>query len=318
MIGVPGGSVATVSAEEPDAGPATPQAPKPPEPPPPEPETPAEPAPGEPDAASPPEAPSVAKTHAGLSKRIAAAKRIEERAEAQLRAAEERTRQLGEIERRFETADEADVVRAIAKARGVSENDFIRRAIQAFTGAEPKPEEKTAKELEELRREQAAIRADRETWHAEQAARERTEIVESWQASVVEDAKAGAESFPLLSDLSERELASKALAVASEYSRRTGEPPDTADLLAYLEEQEAAAAKAWEARLAKRKTTGADKPRDGATDRIGANGSADRNGASSARTLSNRDASDRSAANGQRRTLTERERLAFAAEAIPD
>lgn len=253
---------------------------------------------------------SVSKQHAALTRRLNAANAIETRAAAKLREAEQRELALQERERWLASASEDEVLNEIAKARGIDTSTFVKRGIQRIATGQLTPEQKAEAEREEARKQREQDRKDLEELKAHRAEQQRQAVIDDWiTGDILPTAKAGAEARPYLSDLSDNELAEKALAVATAYSRRTGGlVPDTEDLLNHLEEQEAAAVKAAAERLNKRaKKAQADKP--GAV-------AGNRNPETPApsRTLSNRNASE-TPSNGKRE-LSEQERIEWAAEVL--
>jgi hypothetical protein len=240
---------------------------------------------------------------------------MEERAHEMIRGAEQRVQQLQRFEQHLATASRADVLRAVAKVRGESLNDLVRGGIQEIAGVEPKPEEKTERELALIRQEREEARREREAAQQAIEQRESERMADEWQGTVVRTVRAKAADVPLLADYSDAEIAQFALRAAKQYVQRVGDAPDTDDLIAFLEEQQEMQAETWQRRIAKRKPTAA-KVTEGASSRAGPESR--KLEPSTPSTLSHRNASERTPGANGARQMSERERLAYAAEAIPD
>lgn len=275
-----------------------------------------------PDPADEIEGKTVGQKHAALNARHNAAKRREKavaEAEAKMRSREER---ISERERHFDTLEAqlqqvppGELLKIVAKTRNVDVNTLVRDAIKQLTGAEPEPppEQKTKPEPDpELKARLDALEKDRQTERDRLAALEREKAATTWLQDTAKEITADA--HPFLSELPASELSERIAEVASEYTRRVYAEtkewhlPDRADLLAFLEEEEVKADKFWEERRSKRASrTSPAKAASAGTGPVKT--------APSARTLSNKTASER--ANGAR-PMSERERIAYAAEALQD
>lgn len=262
--------------------------------------------------------------HAAITKRINSAKRIEDRAKNTQREVEQREARVAEREKHFETLEtqlksvgEGDLLRIIAKARGVEVNDLVRAGIKQLHGSEPEPSAETEKKAKpetdpELKERLDRLERDRQAERERLSALEREKAASTWLQDTAKELSP--ESHPYLSELPASELSERIAEVASEYTRRVHAEtkewhlPDRADLLAFLEEEEVKADQFWEERRKKRVSrTSTSKDSSAGTGTV--------KPAPSARTLSNKTASER--ANGQRQ-MSERERIAYAAEALQD
>lgn len=273
---------------------------------------------------------------AELTKRAAIAERKERQAreretalaEAQ-RKAQEREAALAAREREFAEADEFAVLEKVAKAKGVDLPTLIRRGIQrAANNGELAPEEKVKVEAEQKAKREKELEdrlaaaekrlADREE---REAKAEQERQVQAWQNETVAAARESKDSLPFLSDLPDSVVAHRAAQVAGMFYQKTGELPERADLLQYLEAQEKAdyerSAGLHESRLRRlgKLPTIEEVVSSGPGTRKPA--SQDTGPANAARTLTNNSAAQRPASNGSK-PMTERERIEYAAQAIPD
>lgn len=281
-----------------------------------------------PDPADEIEGKTVGQKHAALNARHNAAKRREKavaEAEAKMRSREER---ISERERHFDTLETqlqqvppGELLKIVAKTRNVDVNTLVRDAIKQLTGAEPEPppEQKTKPEPDpELKARLDALEKDRQTERDRLAALEREKAKTEWiQAAASE---LSGDKHPLLSKLPASELSERIEDAAREYTKKvyaitekeTGRGqwllPDREDLLEFLEEERDKELQYWEEQLKQR-------PSRTSPAKAASAGTGPVKTAPSARTLSNKTASER--ANGAR-PMSERERIAYAAEALQD
>lgn len=273
---------------------------------------------------------------AELTKRAAIAERIEKRSQSlaeeaarRLRAAEEREAALARREQELLEGDELALLEKAAKARGVDLATLIRRGVQRVANDGKLAPEEEAKVKEEQRerelRELKEWRLSQEKREAErEAQREREQQerqVQTWQNETVAAARESKDSLPFLSDLPDHVVAHRAAQVAGAYFQKTGELPERSDLLSYLEAQEKAEVeRSAELHMSRLRRLG----KLPTIDEVVSSGpgtrkpaTQDTGPAKAARTLTNSGAAQRPA-NGGGRPMTERERIEYAAQAIPD
>jgi hypothetical protein len=149
-------------------------------------------------------------------------------------------------EAEYAQLDELALLERISAKTGKSLDSIVRGAIaRVANGGEPSPEQKMAA-LEKLARE-ALERADkmeasmRERDEAAQRARAEADAqnrIEQMRLSIA--ASIDPEAHPFLNTYGADEVAEHALMLANEYAVRTGEAPEFADVLEYMEAQESA------------------------------------------------------------------------------
>lgn len=157
-------------------------------------------------------------------------------------AAEAKERELKELL----DADELTMLEKLAERRGRSVDDVLRRAISRITNdGQLTPEQR---EADILRRVEAAEKRHNELMariEAEESKRAAA-AAEAEFVSFLNDYRGAAisaldeKTFPVLSAFDADEVADSVITVANTVADRTGEIPDVAQVLAYLERQEQA------------------------------------------------------------------------------
>lgn len=278
-------------------------------------ETPAETAPPAEGEAKPgeqppaqPERPAepLAKQHAALTRRIRAAEDIERRAEERKRDIEARELKLKQSERELEEMSEDALLEAVAKRKGLSLDQLVKRAIgRIANGGKANLEDEVA-DLKRQRERDAQAKLDEAKQRDEEAERNSQAAVDTFISGTLE--LISEDAHPLISDLDTAELSRRVFAVANEYATKTGRAPDRREVLEYLEQQEHARTQARIARLNKQPS---ESPQPA--------GAVPDHGKSEpqTRTLTNNAAAESSGA-ARKPPENWRDRIAYAAEAIPD
>lgn len=269
----------------------------------------------------------LSRQHAALSQRFQAAKRVEERAKTREAEAEAKINEAEAKVRKLADMDEMTLLTEVAKSRGLTLDQLIKRGIARIANNGKLPEADQARaDLEEARREAKAAKDRVEKWENEQKekaerAKQDSEaanydkIIADWQEQTVN--MVTEDTHPLLSGLDATEIASKALWVADQYFQKTGVAPAQEDVLDYLEQQELerfeklAAKKNGKRSSSRVNVEDIDTESDPEPD----SSARQRPPPRQARTLTNRDAAERST---RRRPMSDQELIAYAAEAVPD
>lgn len=194
----------------------------------------------------------LAKQHAALTRRKAAAEELERRAESRLRDVEARELKLKQAEDEFAALSEDALLERVAQRKGLTLDQLVKRAITRIAnGGKPNPEDvvhDVKRELEQLKQAKVdeAKQGDAEAERRAEAAV--TQYINGTLELITEDA------HPFLADVEATELGRRVRAVAEEYASKTGKAPDPREVLDYLEQQEGARFNARAARLNKATT----------------------------------------------------------------
>lgn len=269
---------------------------------------------GEQTEAKPPEKPAepLAKQHAALTRRIRAAEEVERRAEQRAKDAEARELKLKQAEQEFESMSEDALLEAVAKRKGMTLDELVKRGIQRIAnGGKPQPDH----ELDDVKRKLSKLEQDKlaeAKQREEDAARNSQAAVDTFISStldlITEDA------HPLISDLESSELSRRVLAVAEAYASKTGRAPDRREVLDYLEQQELARTEARVARLnGKQPAAEPQQTNPASAGAVPGNGKPE----PQTRTLTNTSAAE-STGRAQQPPADPRELIAWAAQVIPD
>jgi antitoxin component of RelBE/YafQ-DinJ toxin-antitoxin module len=268
---------------------------------------------------------SLAKQHSALTRRQRAVQEAERRAQEQVTAAEAKAQAAEAALAELEALDEMALLERVAKRKGLTLDQIVKRGIArvANKGQLP-PEEATRAEIEAARKkaeeasaEVARLKEERAEETEQARDTEVKQTIDGWKHKAASLALANEDRLPLITALAPEDIGERAYDVMARYYQATkddtgtGVVPSHEEVLLYLEQQEQADFERKEARKRKLQSPLAATEPEGADP-----GAVNPEQKRTARTLTNRDASER--ASSRKTPMTLQERIAHAAEAIPD
>ena len=190
-------------------------------------EPPADPPPPEPEQQPPAEEDQKLRDqHRALSRREVKLARRDRELAAREADLQRRQADLEQVVSRIRSDDEWDVFREVARSRGVEPEVLLRKVVARASGRPAEPESAESRRIRELE----ARLLEREQQQSSAAVEQQRA---AWKADVV--ARAAGEQYAYLDMVPD--IGEAAFKVAKQYYDKTGQEPDTADVLDYLNTQ---------------------------------------------------------------------------------
>lgn len=187
-------------------------------------EAPAETPPPEPE--QPAEDQKLRDQHRALSRREVKLARRDRELAAREADLQRRQADLEQVVSRIRSDDEWEVFREVARSRGVEPEVLLRKVVARASGKPAEPESAEARRIRELE----ARLLEREQQQSSAAIEQQRA---AWKADVV--ARAASDQYAYLDMVPD--IGEAAFKVAKQYYDKTGQEPDTADVLDYLNTQ---------------------------------------------------------------------------------
>ena len=164
--------------------------------------------------------------HRALSRREAKLLRRDREIAAREADLQRRQADLEQVVSRIRSDDEWDVFREVARSRGVEPEVLLRKVVARASGKPAEPESAESRRIRELE----ARLLEREQQQSSAAVEQQRA---AWKADVV--ARAASEQYAYLDMVPD--IGEAAFKIAKQYYDKTGQEPDTVDVLDYLNTQ---------------------------------------------------------------------------------